>query len=370
MAFVFCLLILYLLLQQNRLLKIIAIGIIFPLLLMHQTTLLHFSGILAGIMIVEFILRRRLQLINFNYVVLFTIAYLGYWFLMCYPFLNEWLVTASTSKVMDIPTATEAARDPLITIIAKNGDSIISLFFVVVGIISQLRQDDDSVTRANVFALFTLIAAPFFIPSIASALSPLLLAYRLELLLAPFVAYAMASGLLALMPQWGINWQRLKPFKSMAQSGLMILLVLIFSFSSVFLLGMQTDLNVSELGAMETRRYLTEAELASFSFLANHDADIPIYTDSHSARYLAGFFQRPANGTVDALDTDSMGGGYILFRKETFELRGILLFAPSVLTSINNPVYEYRIGDKPDIRVLWRQGNKIFENGAVQIFMN
>lgn len=367
MAYLFCLLILYLLIQENRWLKIIAICLILPLVLLHQTTLLHFSVILVVIMIIEFILRRRFQYISLNYIILFIVAYVGYWFWICHPFLQGWIITASGSETVSIPMTTPAVRDTLINTLAKNGDYFILLFFIPIGIVSQLYQDARDVTMGHVIALFTFITFPFFIPDIATILSPLFLTYRLALLLSPFIALAMAAGVLALITQLDINRHRLKAVMLLMP---ILLIILLYSFSTVFLQGSTTDLNLRQLGVMDVRQYFTRAELKSFSFIVEYKGDVPISTDYHSARYLKGYLRIPWKQTVDTLETEEIGEGYMLFRKEEFELRGVLLFEPKEgTTSIYSESYQYRTGMTPDLETMWQKENKIFNNGSVQIYL-
>jgi hypothetical protein len=365
MAFVFCLLVLYLLLQENRWLKIAAVGLILPLVLMHQTTLLHFSVIMIIIIVVEFVILRRVQYIHPNYVTLFTIAYVGYWLWLCYPFLSGWLITASASETVEIPTVTTAFREPLFATVAKAVDYSIIYFFAIIGIVSQLYQDDQRATIGHVFAFFSFIVMPFFIPEIADILSPLFLAYRMVLLLTPFIATAMAAGILALIAQLDTNRHR---FKSTALFTLIISLFIIYSFSSPFLMGTTTDLNLSQLGYMDPRRYFTQAEMESFAFMAQYKSDVPVYTDSHSGRGLE-FFRTQAEKSADVFDPEAIGESYMLFRKETFEIRGILLFEPPEKTAIYFKSYEYRTGMTPNLETVWQEENRVFNNNAVHIYL-
>jgi hypothetical protein len=366
LAYILCLLILYLLIQRNWWLRIVAVGLIIPLILLHHTTLIHLSGILVLIMVIEFILYRRSQYIGYHYPVLFTIAYVGYWLYFCSHFFHSVIVMLSSAEVVAVPATTEVVGVPLTSTIAKNADYSILLFFVLIGIVSQLYQDDKDTNLGHVFALFTFVSLPLFIPSIASLLSSMFLAYRLQLLISPVIALAMAAGVLALLPRLAINRQHLK---SAALSGVILLFILLFSFSSVFLSGSQTDQDLSELGGMGPRRYFTQAELSSFSFLTQYEEDIPIYSDSHAARYFEGFLKIPANGTTDGLDAGKIEEGYMLYRKEAFELRGILLFRTAGVEAMYAGLHEYKTGDIPDLETTWQVENKIFNNAVVQIYL-
>jgi hypothetical protein len=84
---------------------------------------------------------------------------------------------------------------------------------------------------------------------------------------------------------------------------------------------------------------------------------------------LEGCLSTQANGTVDTLDAEMVREGYMLFRKEEFELRGILLFQTTDVAAIYADPHEYRTGDIPDLETTWQGENKIFNNGAVQIYL-
>lgn len=368
MAYMLCLLVLYLVIQENRWLRIIAVGLILPLVLLHQTTLFHFSAILIVIMIVEFILRRRSRYVGLNYVVLFTLAYVGYWFWVAYPFVSSWLIAFTASETVYVPLAEQAIRQPPFATVAVNVDYSLVLFFVIIGIMSQLRQEDQDAAMTHVFALFTYVAIPFFVPSVTRIISPLFLTYRLSLILSPMIALAMAAGVLALAPRSGQSRQLSKLVKSVAPFGLILFLILLYSFSSVFVHGTTTDLNPKQLEDIGPRRYFTQAEVMSLSFIAKYKGDVPILTDAHSSYYLRGYLHTPANGTVVALDPLSVEEGYMLFRIEEFELRGVLLFDPLSREAVYNEPYKYRTGDTPDLEIVWQTANKVFNNGSVQIY--
>jgi hypothetical protein len=364
MAFLFCLLILYLLMQRNWRLRTIAVGLIVPLVLLHQTTLVYFTGILVIIMVIEFILSGRSQYIGYVYPLLFTVAYLGYWLCFCHEFFYKAVILVSVSEPMTVPSTTVVIGEPIISTLAKNADYAILFFFALFGILSQLRQDYRGAAVSHVFALFAFMVLPFFIPLIAYLFSPML-AYRLPLLISPFIALAMAAGILALVPRLDIIKQRLK---SAVLLGLVLLLTLLFSFSSVFLLGGETDQNLRKLGATGTRLYFTQAELTALSFLTENRGDVPIYTDYQSSRYLEGYLKTQADGTVDTLDVEMVEEGYLLFRKEEFGVRGILLFQLAGVVGMYSDPYEYRTGEIPDLEAVWQGENQIFNNSAVQIY--
>lgn len=366
MAFLFYLLVLYLLIQRNWQLRIIAVGLIAPLVLLHQTTLVYLSGIFVLIMVIEFILFGRSKHVGYVYPVLFTVAYVGYWFFLCYPFAYDMITLLSSSEVVAVPIVALVIGEPLVNTLAKYADYSILFFFALFGIVSQLRQDGRGTTLVHAFALLAFVALPLFIPSMAAVFSPLFFFHRLPLLISPVIALAMAAGVLALMPRLDINRQRLK---SATLLGLILLLTLFYSFSSVFLLGGQTDQNLEELGATEPRRYFTQAELTALSFLDQYKGDIPIYTDSHSSYCLEGYLKIQANGTVETLDTKMIKEGYMLFRKEEFELRGILLFEFTGVGGVFVSPYEYKTGDTPDLETTWQGAGEIFNNGAVQIYL-
>ncbi|MCJ7744250.1 MAG: hypothetical protein MUO99_06810, partial [Dehalococcoidales bacterium] len=288
MAFVFCLVILYLLIRgrTNWKLRAVAVFLVVPLVLMHQTTLLHFSAILIVLVIIELILHRRSWYIGLNYSMFFTFAYLGYWLWLCYPFLSKTIIDAYSAITMTHIPSSSMERTVFATFTA-NADLTAIAFLAIVGVVSLLHRNRELVTVGTVFSLFSLVAFLLYFPGPLGFLPGMFESNRLPLLVSPFIAFAAAGGLLLLvrqLPTDGRHW------KSIIGIGITLCLVFFLSLSSTVILGNSTDLNLGKVLGNTDRQYFTESELAAFSYSYEHGQNIPYYGDYESLRYMGDYF--------------------------------------------------------------------------------
>jgi len=365
MAFVLCLLVLYLLIRggNNLKLKAIAVFLIVPLTFMHQTTLLYFSAILVALILIEFVIHRRSHYIGYTYPMLFTLAYLSYWVYIAWVFIGSAIKTiALTTEPVIIPGI---GQELLFISLSKNLDLTIVAFLVVLGIVGQLYKSRKEVALSAAFAVFSFMAIVLYFPGPASFLYPIFLTYRLPLLLSPFIAFAMAAGILLLVQQAAINKRRLK---SMTLMGISLLIIFLFSFSSMAILGNRTDFDFSKIRGVESSNYFTKAELGAFSFWDEHGGSVPIYTDYNSCRYIRAYLNKRAITSLEVFDSESVEEGYMLLRVGELESRGQLGFVTGITHGFMGEGYLYKVGDTPDLEAMWGQEHKIFDNGAVQIY--
>jgi hypothetical protein len=368
LACIFYLAILYLLLQTNWRLRAIALFLIIPMVPLHHTTLVHFSMILAAIFVIEMILYGRSKLIGYNYLALLTMAYVGYWLLFCYPFFHDMVLRVAPSDVLAVPTGGGIAASNLINTALRNVDYIILGFIMFIGVINQLQQDKQEVTTRHVFAVFGLLAFVVFMPDIASILSPLLLAYRLALLVSPIISFVFAAGLLALIPRQGQYGTG--KIKSAVSLSLITVVIMIFSFSSQYQMSGATDVNLSNLGSTSPRRYFSEAELASFALLAEYQGDIPIYTDEHTGWYFEAKYNQIVDYSTDTLVIgQTRGNAYLLLRETALTSRGQLIFDVRGQSAMHHEEYVYRNGQEPNLKELWQNERCIYNDGEVQIYL-
>lgn len=131
MAFILCLLILYLLIRgrNNLRLTIVAVFLVTPLVLTHQTTLVHFSMILAAFIIIELVLHHRSQYISPTYFILFNCVYIGYWVYIAKTFFTTIInVAESTMELGVINLPIKQPVESLLMSWAHYADYIILLF--------------------------------------------------------------------------------------------------------------------------------------------------------------------------------------------------------------------------------------------------
>lgn len=368
MAFVIAFMVLYLLLRTRRDLRfrILAIFSIIPLILTHQMTLIFFSIILALIAIIEFILYRRFKNISFNFQMLFIIIYIGYWMYLAGPFFEEIIgMINATSGVAPVPESGALQLD-WSTYMLANSPFIIIAFMAILGILGQLLRGDKNGKPAGVFALLSLIALFFFLPGLSNYLLPYFINYRIPLMVTPFIAFAAGSGLYFLIRQWHTFGLR------RAWGALGVVLLVIFSFSSITILANQTDFDIGDIVGKQNQKYFTEAELESFSFLReNRSEDSYIYSDHETHRYFVLYLRLPSISYIKYLDTSLAEEGYFVFREEEYLSRGRLQFlipAPDVENFNRDIVTVYKLNEGDDPLETWEEQNKIYSNSSVHIY--
>lgn len=367
MAFVLCLLILYLLIRSrtNFKLRAMAVFLVFPLVVVHHTTLIHFSAILFIIVIIEYFLYRRRRYIGFNFLALFTLAYLGYWVWISYPFFESTLIsyTAST-ELTQVPLA-DTERSLFLTF-TNNADAIVIALLAVFGIIILLRAGQESINMGTTFALFSIVSLVIYFPVVASFLSRAFLSARMQLLVTPFIAFVAAGGLLLIAGK-GSPMRTYGVWAARAAIGMFI--VFFLSLSSTVILANSTDLNLNKVLGNENRQYFINSELSAFSFAQEYGPDILYYGDYESSVYLRQRLGLRVRQTADIFEPGTIERGCLIFRREELNTRGQLGFA--IWSEEGSPDwnYVYRDGQNSDLQTSWELENKIFDNGTLYMYM-
>jgi hypothetical protein len=368
LAFVFCLAVLFLLLQKDWRMRAMAIFLIIPLVPLHHTTLLHFSMILAAIVALEFVFIPRAQLVGYKFLLLLTVAYVGYWFLFAYPFVDHYVFQAVPSEMVAPPVEEGLGTTNLLFTGLRNVDYLMLGFIMFIGVISQLRQDRQAPTVRHVFAIFGLLGFLVFIPDIAAVFNPILHAYRLSLLVSPVIAFIFAAGILAILTR--LLHFRADRTGAAAALSLVTVVVMVFSFSSQFLMSSLTDVDLTALGSTSPRRYFTKAELASFAMFSRYAGDTAIYTDMHTGLYLEAKYNMLSNYSTDAIHVgETEASGYLVLRDKALTEKEVLAFDPRGLSRMYHGTYVYRVGDEPDLKELWRDERLIYTDGDILIYL-
>lgn len=361
MAFIFCLLILYILIRSrgNLKLRTISLFLVIPLVMVHQTTLLHFSGILLALALIETCMYRNSWSIGMNFLLFFVIAYLGYWFWQSYPFIAESIsnLIIAPDFTRSLPTASEV---PLFVTFTSNADLIVLVILVMIGIISLLYAHKQLVAIGTVFAVFTLAASIIYFPGFNNILAHILLTYRVALLVTPFIAFTTAAGLLLLIRRTSTDGEHMR---STLKIGISVCVIFVMTVLSTVILGNFNDLNYGKVFGNTNRQYFTESEIAAFSFSYQHGRDIAYYGDDASLKYMIDYLGMSQGEPFDSLKPESIRTGYMLFRKEELESRGQLSFITY------DPVYQEYLYKGTDLQAKWEQENKIFDNGSVYLYL-
>lgn len=374
MAFILCLLALYLLVRGRRHLKIralaiLAMALIVPLTLTHHTTLLQFTFILLLFVMIELVLYRRSRHIGYVYPMLFTCAYLMYWIYVAgfFDFALSTIISTTEGAPVGIPTEGSGQSIPVTLI--RNVDSAIIAFFAVIGIVSVLLQRREVRGPAHTFILFSLIAFVLSVGDISAFTAHETYTYRLTLLLSPFAALAAATGIVVFVRRLNTSKNRTGAW-AMGISALA--LVILFSFFSVIVVGTRTDVDNSLLTGNLNRQYFTQAELDSLSFISERGSS-PVYSDYATDRYLDNYVRAPVvHSTAEVSNIESIEEGYFLFREGEYRSRGQLDFFVNEYSeegdTVEFRVVTYTLGENEYPGVTWDQEARVFDNGPVQIY--
>lgn len=375
MAFFFCLLVLYLLLKgkNNIQLTIMAVFLIIPLNLTHNVTLAYMTCIMVGIIVIDLFLHRRVTYIRYTYVMLFTVVYIAYWmFIATHHFTTIALILFQTNLPVAIPSQTSVIRayaEPAFYVyLIKYSDYIVLVFLAILGIISQLSLGKKGNKLGNIFALFSLPALFFYLPSPAAFLYLLLLTSRLALVLSPFIVFVAARGLsLFFNQQWSLNAQR---WKKIALPALGFFAIIVYTFFSVTILASWTDFNLTKLEGSKNRHYFTQAEINTFSFMGEHIGKAPVYSDYLSTYYLKRWvgIMNVRNNIFAVGSTETGEEYFFLLREEELRSKGVLLFTSPPEKGFMGTLYHYRPEVDPSPEPTWEEEHKIYDNKDVVIY--
>ena len=371
MAFFLYLLVLYLLVREKSSiwLRGIAVFLIIPLTLTHHVTLAYISAILALLIVIDLIMHHRSTYIGYTYLFLFAITYTGYWVYVGTTLFRNIVPAIFPETIpITIPSQSSVAiayAVPVYSYLAKYADYTVIAFLAILGIVSQLSLGTRGQKLGHIFALFSLLALVLYLPTPVAFLQRLILTPRLALLLSPFIVFVAARGIsLFFTHKWSVDAQR---WKKGALVGLGLFIIVFYTFSSVTILGNWTDFDLSKAVGSENRHYFTEAELDSFSFIAEHRGHVNVYTDYFSFYYLIRYLgTSPVSSDIFA--TVSREKAYFLLREEELQSKGVLLFTAEIHKGFMGSLYFYRPVVNPSPEPTWEEGNKIYDNHAVAIY--
>jgi hypothetical protein len=364
MAFVICVMILYLLLCEKHRLKCLSLAIflILPLVVTHQITLIIFTFILILIVILGVVLYRRWDYIPYSFPVLFTVTYLGYWFYLATAFLDlGFSQLINTDNIVSLPQS-GGLKLPWQAHLFNNLDYLIIEFLAILGVIALMRSAKER-NKLQILSLLALIGLSFFLPGPSNYILPLTLAYRVPILVLPFIALASGAAI------WFIMQQRLNGLLTGYVSSVMAaFLLIIYSFVTPVLLSGQTDVDLSGITGLQNKKYFTQAELSALVYTAINYAGLSGITDLSACNYLSNYLGIPGvSKMIYMLNPDSMDKGYFLFRSSEYKTRRQLPFL-YFERGTRDVVLNYKAGIDDSVFSSWWEQDKVFDNGATELY--
>jgi hypothetical protein len=224
-----------------------------------------------------------------------------------------------------------------------------------------------------ILGLFALITSPLYFPSPLTASAMAMITFRIDrfsLLISPFIAAALAIGLLILLSTLNRN--------SWARAGAIIFGVVIFSYLCFSALTVENASDSLDIAPHEGRTFFTEPEMDAFGFIPQFAIpNSTITSDKFASRMFEKryFSETRALGLpsffttfkLQSTDIFTYEGGYFIFRDEELK-RSDLKFESKSL--------DYAESLKPTEDILYKFSNmsssslKIYDNQKVSILAN
>jgi len=224
-----------------------------------------------------------------------------------------------------------------------------------------------------ILGLFALITSPLYFPSPLTASAMAMITFRIDrfsLLISPFIAAALAIGLLILLSTLNRN--------SYARVGAIIFGVVIFSYLCFSALTVENASDSLDIAPHEGRTFFTEPEMSAFGFIPQFAIpNSTITSDKFASRMFEKryFSETKALGLpsffttfkLQSTDIFTYEGGYFIFRDEELK-RSDLKFESKSL--------DYAESLKPTEDILYKFSNmsssslKIYDNQKVSILAN
>jgi hypothetical protein len=348
-AFIGFLALLYIISKKKNNTNFRFIGIIFTvfIILVHQVSSPQIFVIILLLIISEkFIVystNLKEKYWGSTYIFLFTVLFLGYWFYLAHSFTSMVLKTRFDS-VTNVPVRIEGSvvSGNEWIFLYNNIDTIIITFFILIGIGVTFWKYGK--TYSAVFASASLLFLPLYLPNPMQTLWQTMTLFnfnRFMLLVSPFIAFSVASGVL-----FFYSFLRIRHIKSLHISLLISTLLMIFIFSSLIF-------NNPEASSSDDRRYFTYEELSGFKYILNYiPNDSTLYSDYYTKRYFCytKFNESDKLGlpyytsqTIRSMDTIRVHDSYFILNNKAFFERGLNLDANSKFYLAKNNLSEWDI---------------------------
>jgi len=345
---------------------LIIISAIF-IILVHQVSIAQIVLLIALLMACEFILGEQRYFSTYQ-VLFIIVTFSAYWFFTSQQFL-EWLVGPRLGlDYFDFGEKHQILIDPsldqmqaAVMFLQNQINMGIFLFFALVGIAYILyRQKPQYLPVVAMFSLFVLV---FYIPNPLFTSQTIAGAYRIDrfwILIAPFMAFVMASGIF-----WLSKWTQKYTTRWKIFNALIIL-------SFVFFVVLSLQSSILDITSQEGRLYFTDGELSGYNYVTQKTPyGSKLYSDDHTARFFhLDYFSLTEKLGLPYYKSNILGDikwspqddEYIIFRDSKFE-DGRLPFgkAGEFVNFVSNEE------NKKDVKNLYDNNDIIYRNSHISI---
>jgi hypothetical protein len=369
-GFIVALYVLYRVKEDNNKFGFNVILVLFSLfiVLVHHVSIVQILLVIAMLVISERIIAKE-RYVNPFFIAFLSVLFLSYWFYAAFDYFKMLVDSRMASGVTDSPIIIPGS--PIYSpdiFLANNLELLVFLFFAIIGIGYILHSKKSS--YLPVIAFFSLFAMFFYIPNPLSSIwqfTELFRFDRFKLLISPFLAIIMASGMVVTL-QFLI--QRKKPA---------LALLVILALFSIYCCG---SLGVIHLHPdTSSRDSFTSDE---FEALTTIQKTIVVNSTIHSDYYIQRFFQKnkfwlaqpydlPYYNSKVILNSEnlSVDTGYFIFAKKQFLGHG-LRFSRGNPLNPEGSLYTFTPSEEnaTSLYLELDQKAKVYSNGAIEMYFS
>lgn len=348
---------------------LIIISAIF-IILVHQVSIAQIVLLIAVFMACELILDEKRYFSTYQ-VLFIIVTFSAYWFFTSQQFL-EWLVGPRLGlDYFDFGEKHQILIDPsldqmqaAVMFLQNQINMGIFLFFALVGIAYILyRQKPQYLPVVAMFSLFVLV---FYIPNPLFTSQTIAGAYRIDrfwILIAPFMAFVMASG---------IFW--LSKLSQRCTRSKISYSIITFSFALFVLFSLQNP--ILGITSTEGRLYFTDGELRGYDYVSEKIFyGSELYSDYHTARFFHhNYFSLTEelglpyyrSNMLSGMEWSPQDNQYIIFRESKFEDWSILFQDAGGEGRVN---YVSNEENKRNVKQFRNVNNNIYSNDQISVIV-
>lgn len=345
------------------------------LILAHHFTALLSIFIFLFIYIINIIVIKSPQeeRVSGTFVTLFGVAFFTYLGYIAYVFTKS-TISVNMRKFMSKETTNVSGivsdHQYALAFIINNSYAGIALFLSLLGVGYIIMKTQRHSRRDYFIALICLLSLALYVPGAQYLLSVAddFLFYRIQLLLAPFIALGMAIGIKYLL-SWNAGIDR--PHRH--SHGLLVLIcvmvVMVTAFSSILSNNNSADSSDLRHDNSNTRYFLT-SEITSLLFTSHHaNSSLPLFSDYFTMRNKYHLSDFDSLKVLTSGNTTYISEGYVILRIDELVTTDTLALSSDGSIDADAP---YRLSDQPDDTNILHQLDRecaIYNNGAVEIFL-
>jgi hypothetical protein len=338
------------------------------IILVHQVSVAQIVLLIALLMACEFILGEQRYFSTYQ-VLFIIVTFSAYWIFSSRLFLDQLIRQRMDLDYFDFGEKHQTLIDPsldqmqvAVIFLQNQIDMGIFLFFALIGIGYILYRQKPA--YLPVIAVFSLCVLMFYIPNPLFTSQTIARIYRIDrfwILIAPFMAFAMASGVLWLSKLFQ-KYVKLKITYSL----------IAFLFALFVLLSLLNP--VLDITSKEGRLYFTDGELSGYDYVIEK---VPygseLFSDYHTARYfhLDRFSLTEELGLpyyrsnmLSGMKWSPQDNQYIIFRESKFEDWSILFQDTGGEGMIN---YVSNEENKGEVEYFHNINNLVYSNNHISI---